>query len=104
MRKIRKGDDVIVTTGKDKGKKGTVLSLKNDKVIVENMNIAKKHVKGNPQKGVTGGIVDKEMPIHISNVAIVNPGTGNKDKVGYKKLEDGKKVRFFKSNNEVIDI
>ncbi|MBT7408852.1 MAG: 50S ribosomal protein L24 [Methylococcales bacterium] len=104
MIKFKKGDEIIVLTGKDKGKKGTVLSISNSKVLVENINLAKKHVKSNPNKGVTGGIIDKEMPIHISNIAIFNNQTNKKDKIGFKCLEDGKKVRFFKSNNEIIDI
>ena len=104
MRKIRKNDDVIVTTGKDKGKRGNVLRvLDNDRVMVENINIAKRHTKANPNKGVGGGIVEKEMPLHVSNVALYNPATKKADRVGIRVLEDGRKVRFFKSNNEVID-
>ena len=105
MNKIKKGDDVIILSGKDKGRTGQVLSvLKNSKVIVENINIVKKHQKGNPNTGQESGIVEKEMPIHISNVLLVNPITNKGDKVGIKKLEDGTKVRYFKSNNEVVDI
>ena len=105
MRKIKKGDHVVVLAGKDKGKQGTVLSAPgSDKVIVENINIVKKHAKANPMKGEPGGIVDKEMPMHVSNVAILNPVTGSADRVGFKSLEDGRKVRFFKSNGEVVDI
>jgi large subunit ribosomal protein L24 len=105
MRKIRKGDDVIVLTGKDKGKRGSVLKvIADDRVIVENCNMAKKHVKANPNTGETGGIVDKEMPLHISNVAIFNPATNKGDRVGIKIFEDGRKVRYFKSNGEVVDI
>ena len=105
MRKIKKGDRVVVLAGKDKGKQGTVLSVpSSDKVIVENINIVRKHAKANPMKGEPGGIVDKEMPMHVSNVAIFNPVTGNADRVGFKSLEDGRKVRFFKSNGEVVDI
>jgi len=105
LNKIKKGDDVIILSGKDKGRTGQVLSvLKNSKVIVENINIVKKHQKGNPNTGQESGIVEKEMPIHISNVLLVNPITNKGDKVGIKKLEDGTKVRYFKSNNEVVDI
>jgi len=104
MRKIKKGDDVIVTTGKDKGKRGTVLRvLVTDQLIVEGVNTVKKHEKPNPMKNTTGGIVAKEMPIHISNVALFNGATQKADRVGIKLLEDGRKVRYFKSNGEVID-
>lgn len=104
MRKIRKGDDVIVITGKDKSKRGSVLRvLANDRLTVENINMAKRHTKPNPNRGIGGGIIEKEMPLHISNVALYNPVTKKGDKVGIRKLEDGRKVRFFKSNNEVID-
>jgi len=102
--RIRKGDDVIVLTGKDKGKRGTVLSILGDKVIVENTNLAKKHVKPNPNKGEQGGIVDKEMPLHISNVALYNPTSDKGDRVGFKTLDDGRKVRVFKSDGEVVDV
>ena len=105
MNKIKKGDDVIVLSGKDKGRTGQVLSvLNNSIVVVENVNIVKKHQKGNPNTGQESGIVEKEMPIHISNVLLLNPITNKGDKVGIKKLEDGTKVRYFKSNNEVVDI
>jgi large subunit ribosomal protein L24 len=105
MRKIKSGDDVIIITGKDKGKRGSVLRVTNDdRVVVENCNVVKKHVKPNPNTGEAGGIVEKEMPIHISNVAIFNPSAGKGDRVGIKTLEDGKKVRYFKSNNEVVDL
>ena len=105
MRKIRSGDDVIVIAGKDKGKRGSVLRVTDDdRVVVENCNMVKKHVKPNPNTGEAGGIVEKELPIHISNVAIFNPATGKGDRVGIKTLEDGKKVRFFKSNKEVVDL
>jgi large subunit ribosomal protein L24 len=105
MQKIKKGDDVIVITGKDKGKRGSVVRVltEEDRVIVENVNIAKKHQKPNPAVGAPGGIIEKEMPLDISNVAIFNPVTGKADRVGIKVLEDGRKVRFFKSNGEVID-
>lgn len=103
--KIRKGDDVIVTAGKDKGKRGTVLRVQaDDRVLVENINLARKHMKPNPNKGEAGGIVDKEMPLHVSNIALFNPTTGKGDRVGFRTLEDGRKVRFFKSNGEVVDI
>ena len=96
---------MIVLSGKDKGRTGTVLRmLNNSKVLVENINIVKKHQKGNPNTGQEGGIIEKEMPIHISNVMLLNPITNQKDKVGIKTLEDGTIVRFFKSNNEVVDI
>jgi large subunit ribosomal protein L24 len=105
MRKIRKGDEVVVLAGKDKGKQGTVLSVVDDeKVIVENVNMVKKHTKANPNKGEPGGILDKEMPLHISNVCIYNPTTGSADRVGFKTLEDGRKVRYFKSNGEIVDV
>lgn len=103
MQKIRKGDDVIVVTGKDKGKRGSVLKVLEDRVVIESVNMAKKHVKPNPNVGETGGIVEKEMPLHISNVALFNPATGKADRVGIKTLDDGRKVRFYKSNNEVVD-
>jgi large subunit ribosomal protein L24 len=103
--KIKKGDEVIVITGKDKGKRGTVVKMMdNDRLVVENVNMAKKHTKPNPSKGEPGGILDKEMPLHISNVALYNPATDKADRVGFKILEDGKKVRVFKSNQEVVDI
>ena len=105
MRKIRKGDEVVVLTGKDKGKQGTVLSVIDDeKVLVENVNIVKKHTKANPNKGEPGGILDKEMPLHISNVSIYNPITSSADRVGFRTLEDGRKVRYFKSNGEIVDV
>jgi len=103
MNKIRKGDDVIVTTGKDKGKRGTILRLLESKVVVEGANKVKKHQKPNPVKGQAGGIVEMEMPLDISNIALFNPATKKADRVGIKVLEDGRKVRFFKSNGEVID-
>jgi large subunit ribosomal protein L24 len=104
MNKIRKGDDVIVTTGRDKGKRGTVLRrIDDDHVVIEGVNRVKKHVRPNPMKGQTGGIVDKEMPIHISNVALFNPQTKKADRVGFKTLEDGRMVRVFKSNGEMVE-
>jgi len=104
MEKIRKGDEVVVITGKDKGKRGTVLRrVDGEHVVVEGVNRAKKHVKPNPIKGVAGGIVDKDMPIHLSNVALFNPATKKADRVGFKTLEDGRKVRVFKSNGELVN-
>ena len=104
MRRIKKGDEVIVITGKDKGRRGTVSSVMDDgRVLVENINVVKKHTKGNPNAGVAGGIIDKEMPIDASNVMLFNPATDKGDRVGFKVLEDGRKVRYFKSNDEVID-
>jgi large subunit ribosomal protein L24 len=103
MEKIRKGDEIVVITGKDKGKRGTVLRrVDAEHVVVEGVNRAKKHVKPNPVKGVVGGIVDKDMPINISNVALYNPATSKADRVGFKTLEDGKKVRVFRSSGEVV--
>ena len=104
MNKIRKGDEVILNTGKDKGKRGTVLRvLDSGHVLVEGVNKAKKHAKPNPMKGINGGIIDKEMPIDISNVALFNPATQKGERVGFKTLEDGRKVRVFKSSGEVVD-
>ena len=103
MNKIRKGDQVIVLTGRDKGKRGTVTQrVDDDHVVVDGVNVAKKHVKPNPLKGTTGGVVDKTMPIHQSNVAIFNPATAKADRVGIKLQADGKKVRVFKSSGEEI--
>ena len=105
MRKIKKGDDVVVLTGKDKGKRGTVLRVLDDNhIVVENVNMVKKHQKPNPQRGVPGGIVDKEMPLDVSNVGLYNPAKDGADRVGFKMLEDGRKVRVFKSNGEVVDV
>ncbi len=105
MRKLRTNDEVIVLAGRDRGKRGKILSvLDENRLVVDDVNLVKKHTKPNPNKGETGGIVEKEAPIHISNVAIYNPATDKADRVGIKVLEDGKKVRYFKSNNEVIDI
>lgn len=104
MNRLRKGDEVIVTTGKDKGRKSSVTRvLSNGKVLLQDINLVKKHQKGNPNAGVPGGIVDKEMPINASNVMLFNPDTNKGDRIGFKVLEDGRKVRFFKSNNEVLD-
>jgi large subunit ribosomal protein L24 len=105
MRKIKKGDDVIVITGKDKGKRGAVLRvLDPEHILVEGANRVKKHQRPNPMKNTTGGIVDKEMPLHVSNVAIFNPTSKKADRVGVKTLDDGRRVRIFKSNGEVIDV
>ncbi|MGI9304216.1 MAG: 50S ribosomal protein L24 [Gammaproteobacteria bacterium] len=105
MNRIRKGDDVIVTAGKDRGRRGTVLRvLSNDKLIVENVNLVKKHLKPNPNRGQTGGIIDKEMPIERSNVMLYNAASGKGERIGVKTLEDGRKVRYFKSDNEVVDV
>ena len=103
MNKIRKGDQVVVLSGKDKGRQGTVLSVDGEKITVENINKSKKHQKPNQQANVPGGIVDKEMPIATSKVAIWNAGAKKADRIGYKTLADGKKVRFFKSNGEMLD-
>ncbi|AVJ56498.1 50S ribosomal protein L24 [Idiomarina sp. OT37-5b] len=101
--KIKRDDEVVVLAGKDKGKQGKVLKVLTDKdrVIVEGVNVVKKHQKPNPALGESGGIVETEAPIHVSNVAILNPETGKADRVGFR-IEDGKKVRFFKSNNAII--
>jgi large subunit ribosomal protein L24 len=105
MRKIKKGDEVVLTTGRDKGKRGTVLRVVDvEHLLVEGANMVKKHQRPNPMKGQTGGIVDKEMPLHVSNVAIFNPATKKADRVGIKVLDDGRRVRVFKSNGEMIDI
>lgn len=105
MQRIKKGDEVIVINGKDKGRRGRVMAVHTDnKVTVETINMVKKHSKPNPMKGVEGGIVEKEMPIHISNIMLFNPATSKGDRIGIKQLEDGKKVRFFKSNGEVVDV
>ncbi|ATE60988.1 50S ribosomal protein L24 [Thauera sinica] len=104
MNKIRKGDEVVVLTGKDRGRRGTVLRrVDDDLVVVEGVNRVKKHVRPNPLKGEVGGIVEKEMPIQVSNVALFNPATQKADRVGIKVLEDGRKVRFFKSNGELVN-
>lgn len=104
MDKIKKGDEIIVITGRDKGKRGVVLArIDAEHVIVEGVNRAKKHVKPNPVKGVTGGIIDKDMPIHISNIALFNPASKKADRVGFKQLDDGRKVRVFKSNGEQVN-
>jgi large subunit ribosomal protein L24 len=104
MQRIKKGDEVVVLAGRDKGKRGTVLRrVDAQRVVVEGVNRVKKHQRPNPMKNVTGGIVDKDMPIHISNVALFNPATKKADRVGVKSLEDGRKVRVFKANGEQVD-
>ena len=104
MQKLKKGDEVIVLIGKDKGKLGKILSIIGDqRVLVEGINRVKKHQKGNPNAGIQGGIIDKDMPVNISNVALYNPETKKADRVGFRFLDDGKKVRYFKSTNEVVD-
>ena len=104
MKRIKKGDQIIVTTGKDKGRQGTVLKITENSVLVEAINMAKKHTKANPMAGAEGGIVDIEMPLNISNVMLFNPMTNKGDRVGFKVLEDGRKVRYFKSNGEIVDV
>ncbi len=105
IRNIRKGDDVIVISGKDKGRRGSVIRVVDDeRVLVENINVVKKHQKPNPNAGVQGGIIEKEMPLQISNVMLFNPVTKKGDRVGVRTLQDGRKVRFFKSNDEVVDV
>jgi large subunit ribosomal protein L24 len=105
MQRIRKGDEVVVIAGRDKGKRGTVLRrVDAEHLVVEGVNRVKKHMRPNPMKGETGGIVDKDMPIHVSNVALFNPATQKADRVGFKQLDDGRKVRVFKSNGEQVDV
>jgi large subunit ribosomal protein L24 len=103
MKRIRKNDQVIVIAGRDKGRKGTVTRVDGDRVWVENINVVKRHQKPNPAKGLQGGIVEKEMSLHQSNVALLNTATQKADRVGFRTLEDGRKVRYFKSNKEVVD-
>lgn len=100
---IKKGDQVVVNTGKDKGKQGEVVRVEGDRVVVSNVNIVKRHTKPNPQAGVAGGVVEREASIHISNVNIVNPATGKGERVGFKVLEDGRKLRVFRSSGEAFD-
>jgi len=104
MNKIRNGDEVVVTTGKDKGRRGTVLEVFQDTVLVEGINIARKHQKGNPNQGVEGGIIDKAMPLAISNVLVFNPKTKKGERVGIRVAEDGSKERVFRQSGEVVDI
>jgi len=104
MQRIRKGDEVVVLSGRDKGKRGTVVRrVDADYLVVEGVNRVKKHQRPNPMKGITGGIVDRDLPIHISNVALFNPATKKADRVGVKTLQDGRKVRVFKDNGEQVD-
>ena len=103
MQKIRKGDNVIVTTGRDKGRTGTVVRVLGERVLVENINTVKRHQRPNPAKGIAGAIVQKEASIHVSNIALMNPATRKPDRIGVRTLADGRKVRFFKSNSEVVD-
>jgi large subunit ribosomal protein L24 len=103
MNKIRKGDEVVVTAGRDKGRRGTVIKMLEGQVLVESVNMVKRHTKPNPQKNVQGGIVQKEAAIDLSNVMLWNPVTKKGDRVGLRTLADGRKVRFFKSNKEVVD-
>ena len=101
--RIKKGDQVVINTGKDKGKQGEVIRVDGDRVIVSNVNVVKRHTKPNPQAGVAGGVVEREASIHISNVAIVNPASGKGERVGFKVLEDGRKLRVFRSSGEALD-
>lgn len=103
MNKIRKGDEVVVTAGRDKGRRGTVVKVLEGQVLVESINMVKRHTKPNPQRQVQGGIIEKEAPLDISNVMLWNPVTKKGDRVGFRTLSDGRKVRFFKSNKEVVD-
>lgn len=103
MNRIRKGDQIVVIAGKDKGKKSEITRVAGDRVLVANINVVKRHTKANPQAGQAGGIVEREAPIHISNVMLFNPVTGKGDRVGFKVLEDGRKVRVFRSSGEAID-
>jgi len=105
MKKIRKGDEVIVLTGRNKSRRGKVLRvLEHDRVIVEGINVVKRHTRPNPQQGQAGGIIEKEAPIHVSNLALYNAATSKADRVGFRTLDDGRKVRYFKSSGEVVDI
>lgn len=105
MNRIRKGDEVIVITGADKGRRGTVLKLvEGDRVLIDGINVVKKHTRPNPNAGIQGGIVEQERPVHISNVQLYNPVSSKGDRVGIRALGDGRRVRFFKSNNEVVDV
>ncbi len=103
MNRIKKGDEVVVIAGRDKGRRGTVIKVLEEKVVVENLNMVKKHQKPNPQRNLPGGIVEKEAPLEASNVMLWNPVTKKGDRVGVRKLADGRKVRYFKSNKEVLD-
>ena len=103
MNRIKKGDQVVVTAGKDKGKRGDVVRVDGEKVVVSNVNIIKRHTKPNPQAGQPGGVIEREAPIHISNVMLFNPASGKGERVGIKVLEDGRKFRVFRSSGEAID-
>ena len=103
MNRIRKGDQVVVISGKDKGKRGDVVRVAGDKIVVSNINVVKRHTKPNPQLGQAGGVIEREAPIHISNVMLFNPATGKGERVGFKVLEDGRKLRVFRSSGESID-
>ena len=103
MNRIKKGDQVVVTAGKDKGKRGDVVRVDGDRVIVSNVNIIKRHTKPNPQAGVAGGVVEREASIHISNIALFNPASGKGERIGFKVLEDGRKLRVFRSSGEALD-
>lgn len=105
MQRIKKGDDVVVLAGRDRGKRGSVLRiLDGRRALVDNVNLVKRHTRGNPNAGESGGIIEKEAPIHISNLALYNPVSGKGERVGYKTLEDGRKVRYFRSSGEVADL
>lgn len=109
MQRIKKGDEVIVIAGRDKGKRGSVLNIVKgkrggDRALVDNINLVKRHTRGNPNTGETGGIIEKEAPIHLSNLALFNASSGKGERIAYKTLEDGRKVRYFRSNGEVIDL
>ena len=103
MNRIKKGDQVVVIAGKDKGKRGDVVRVAGDKLVVSNINIIKRHTKPNPQAGQPGGVIEREAPIHISNVMLFNPATGKGERIGFKVLEDGRKLRVFRSSGEAID-
>ena len=103
MNRIRKGDQVVVISGKDKGKRGDVVRVAGDKVVVSNVNVIKRHTKPNPQAGQAGGVIEREAPIHISNVMLFNPASGKGERIGFKVLEDGRKLRVFRSSGEAVD-
>ena len=103
MNRIKKGDQVVVTAGKDKGKRGDVVRVEGDKVVVSNVNLVKRHTKPNPQAGQAGGVIEREAPIHISNVMLFNPASGKGERIGSKVLEDGRKIRVFRSSGESVD-
>ena len=103
MNRIKKGDQVVVTAGKDKGKRGDVVRVEGDKVVVSNVNIIKRHTKPNPQAGQAGGVIEREAPIHISNVMLFNPASGKGERIGSKVLEDGRKIRVFRSSGDSVD-